>query len=153
MTTPFDVTAHPGVLRNIATSLHASLQVQFTLPHGLTKGQEMMDSFVEQCMSEGPEKCYHAPISMSKIVTFADCNNKAGRASGTMTLNAIISLEIVFQCALSLREVQNNVTEESVFSHTVGSVPSALFHDDGSMRKTKRSDLGEVFEGPVSKQT
>ncbi len=98
MTNLFDVTAHPGVLLNIATSLHASLQVQSTLPNGLTKGREMMDSFLEQCMSEGQEKCYHAPISMSKIVTFADCNshNKAGRAPGTMPLNAIISPEIVF---------------------------------------------------------
>ncbi len=44
MANPFDITAHPGVLLNIATSLHASLQVQSTLPNGLTKGQEMMES-------------------------------------------------------------------------------------------------------------
>ncbi len=155
MTNPFYVTAHPGVLFNIATSLHASLHVQSTLPNGLTKGQKMMESFLEQCMSEGQEKCYHAPISMSKIVTFADCNshNKEGRAPGTMTMNAIISPEIVFQHVLTLTEVQNDVTAESVFSHPVGSVPSALFHDDGSIRKTKRSNCGEVLEGLVSKQT
>ncbi len=106
-------------------------------------------------MSEGQKKCFHAPISISKIVTFIDCDshNKASRAPGTMTLNAIISPEIVFQHSLTLTEVRNDVTAESVFSNPVGSVPSALFHDDGSMRKTKRSDLGEVLEGLVSKQT
>ncbi len=61
---------------------------------------------------------------MSMIVTFADCNshNKAGRAPGTMTLNAIISPKIVFHHVPTLTEVQNDVTAESVFSHPVGSV-------------------------------
>ncbi len=62
-------------------------------------------------------------------------------------------MQIVIQCALTLTEIQNDVTAESVFSHPVGSVPSALFHEYGSMRKTKLSDLGEVLEGPVSRQT
>ncbi len=68
----FDITAHPGVLLNIAIRIHASLQVQSTLSNALTKGQEMMESFKEQCMSEGQDKWFHAPISISKIVTFVD---------------------------------------------------------------------------------
>ncbi len=55
ITNPFDITAHPGVPLNIAISVRVSLEVQSTLPNGLTKGQEMIESLLEQCMSEGQE--------------------------------------------------------------------------------------------------
>ncbi len=70
-----------------------------------------------------------------------------------ITLNTLISPEIVFRRALTLSEVRNDVTLETVLSRPVGAVPSALFHDDGVMRKTKKAELGGVLETLSEKHT
>ena len=64
-----------------------------------------------------------------------------------------ISPEVIFCRALNIAGCREDISLESVLSHPVGPVPSALFHDDGSMRKTTKSELGHKLEADVSKVT
>ncbi len=57
----------------------------------------------------------------------------------------------MFRCALTLAEFQDDVTVESVLNHPVGEVSSFLFYDDGTMRKTKKSDHGEILKSIAPK--
>ena len=64
-----------------------------------------------------------------------------------------ISPEVIFRRALNIAGCRDAISLEPVLSHPVGPVPSALFHDDGSMRKTTKSELGHKLEADVSKVT
>ena len=64
-----------------------------------------------------------------------------------------ISPEVIFRRALNIAGCRDDISLESVLGHPVGPVPSALFHDDGSMRKTTKSELGHKLEADVSKVT
>ena len=149
MTNPFDVHTYPDNLINISTGLHGSFEVQ-SLPKLLDKGQHMLEQFLENCLSEGSSRSFYAPLSKFGIKTFADMHGKSKMLSKGISQKSIISPEMVFQRALTLAEVRTDVTAESVLSHPVGTVPSSLFHDDGTMRKTKKSDLADVLKGLTS---
>jgi hypothetical protein len=41
---------------------------------------------------------------------------------------------------------KRDVSLETVLEHELATVPPALFHDDGSMRKTVKSDLAKKLE-------
>jgi hypothetical protein len=46
-----------------------------------------------------------------------------------------INPEIVFRRALAFATVREEVTVEKVLAYPIGQIPTALFHDDGLMRK------------------
>jgi hypothetical protein len=54
---------------------------------------------------------------------------------------AHINPEIVFRRTLALANVREEVTVEKVLAYPIGQIPTALFHDDGLMRKSCKSDL------------
>ena len=45
---------------------------------------------------------------------------------------------------------RDDVTVEKVLSFPVGPIPTSLFHEDGTMRKTCKSDLAHQLEVPVT---
>ena len=55
--------------------------------------------------------------------------------------------------ALSIARCRDDVSLESVLSHPVGPIPSAIFHEDGAMRKSTKAQLGLKLEETVPKVT
>ena len=58
--------------------------------------------------------------------------------------------ELVFRCALVLANSRDDVTVEKVLSFPVDPIPTSLFHDDGTMRKSCKADLCHQLEAEVS---
>ena len=71
--------------------------------------------------------------------------------SGNITVHVNISPELAFWCALTLASTREEVTTKSLLSHPIGPVPTALFHDDGTMRKCTHADLSLRLETLGSK--
>ncbi len=75
MTNPFDITSHPEVLINISTGLHASSQLQASLPGISEKGLHMLEQFLEYLCEVG-EQSFHSIITQSGIITIGDIQGK-----------------------------------------------------------------------------
>ena len=61
-----------------------------------------------------------------------------------------INPELVFRRALVLANSRDDVIVEKVLSFPVGSIPTSLFHDDGTMRKSCNADRCHQLEAEVS---
>ena len=116
---PFDTEAHPEVLINISPGIHASPEVPSS---------------------------FYSPISRSGILTFSDMTKKAKFLCKQGSKTGGISPEVIFRRALNIAGCRDDISLESVLGHPVGPVPSALFHDDGSMRKTTKSEFGQMYQ-------
>jgi hypothetical protein len=53
-------------------------------------------------------------------------------------------------CALVLANSRDDVTIDNILSHPAGPIPVSMFHEDGTMRKSCKSDLVKQFENEVS---
>ena len=65
------------------------------------------------------------------------------------TVNVHINPELVFRRALALANCREDVTVEKVLSYPIGPIPTSMFHDDGTMRKTCKADLAHILEQDV----
>ncbi len=111
-----------------------------------------MEQFLEY-LSDVCEKSFHSIMIKSSIIIFGDIQRKKkllciGKG---VSFNNFISPDFVVRCALTLAEFRDDITIESILSHPVSKIPSSLFHDDGTMGKTKKSDLGEILESIAPK--
>jgi hypothetical protein len=61
-----------------------------------------------------------------------------------------INPQIVFRLALVLANSRDDVTIDNILSHPVGPIPVSMFHEDGTMRKSCKSDLVKQFENEAS---
>ena len=61
-----------------------------------------------------------------------------------------INPESVFRRAPVLANSRDDVTIDNILSHPVGPIPVSMFHEDGTMRKSCKSDLVQQFENEVS---
>ena len=108
------------------------------------------NTFIHGCFKENETRDFYSPISRSQLKTFEDltkrCNLKCW--SGEV-IKAHINPEIVFKRALALANVREEVTVEKVLACPIGQIPTALFHDDGLMRKSCKSDLINLLEKEV----
>ncbi|CAG2214564.1 RNF213 [Mytilus edulis] len=57
--------------------------------------------------------------------------------------------DIIFHRALALANVRDNVTTDWILAHPIGLIPSALFHDDGTMWKCCKSNIIHFLEEEV----
>jgi hypothetical protein len=48
-----------------------------------------------------------------------------------------------------LANCREDITVEKVLSFPIGPIPTSLFHDDGTMRKTSKADLAHQLEQDV----
>lgn len=69
---------------------------------------------------------------------------------GDKIVTVTISPEVVFRRALTLSGTRPGVSMTEVLKHPITSVPSSLFHEDGSMRKTNKSILAHKLEEKVT---
>jgi hypothetical protein len=154
MTNPFDVSSHPETtLVNISSGLHASKEVQDSLLGTLGTGQKQLETFVQDCLSTGSNKSFYSPIHKSGVKTFTDMAKKTKLLHNGKTVKVSIGTELVFRRALTLSGIRENVTTETILSLPVTSVPTAIFHEDGTMRKCQKSDLMHKLETKTTKRT
>jgi hypothetical protein len=94
---------------------------------------------------------FYSPISKSKLKTFEHTNAKTSlKCKSGEILTRHINPEIVFRRALVLTNNRDDVTIDNVLSHPVGPIPVSMFHEDGTMRKSCKSDLVKQFENEAS---
>ena len=137
----FDTEAHPEVLINISTGIHASPEVQESLLGAKDTGLHQMERFVKSSSTQQTSSFYSS-ISRYGVLTFSDMTKKAKFLCKQGSKTGGISPEVIFRGALNIAGCRDDISLESVLGHPVGPVPSALFHDDGSMRKSTKSELG-----------
>ena len=51
-----------------------------------------------------------------------------------------------------MSKCRDDITHETILSHPVGSVPVSFFHNDGTMRKTTKSDFAKKLELKAEKR-
>ena len=146
MTDPFSPQDHPeDVLINISTGLHASPEVQESLLRAVEKGEAMRDSFVESAFSLTSEKSFYDPLQRSRLKTFSDMAKPTVVRCAGKAIEVTINPEIVFRRALAISKARD-FTMDGLVQHPVTAVPTALFHEDGKMRRTKKDDLLHKLE-------
>jgi hypothetical protein len=151
MTDPFDIEAHTPCLMNISTGTHATREVQDYLLFAVNEGEQMCRNFVNSALSVGQSVNFYSPISKSKLKTFEHMNAKTSmKCKSGEIITGHINPEIVFRRALVLANSRDDVTIDNILSHPVGPIPVSMFHEDGTTRKTCKSNLVKQFENEVS---
>ena len=147
MTDPFDTESHPEVLMNISSGVHATAVIQESLLSAVEKGKDQADQFITGCLESGNTRNFYSPITRSCVKTFAEMTKKTKiKSGGQGTMQVSISPELIFRRALILVQSRDDITVETIMSRPMGAVPTSLFHDDGTMRKATKSDLGHRLE-------
>ncbi len=146
MTNPFDVDSHPVMLINISTGMHATVEVQTSLLNAVGNGQKSMEKFVQETLSVDHEKSFYSAITRSGLKTFENMTTKTNVKRKDITVNVTVNPEVIFRKALALTDCWEDINTETVLNHTVGSVPTSIFHPDGTMRKTNKAELGHKLE-------
>ena len=101
--------------------------------------------------SEGHGRDFYDPITRSKQKTFEDLTKQPRlKCRSGKVVEVHINPELVFRRALVLENSRDDVTVEKVLSFPVGPIPTSLFHDDGTMRKSCKADFCHQLEGEVS---
>ncbi len=154
MTNPFDVENHPEFqLINISTGLCASEDVQTSLilaSSGIM-GKQQMDNFFHACLTENGARKFYDPLPKSGMMNFDQMTKKTDHRAQITKIS--LASELVFRRALTLADNRPNVTMESVLKQPIVAIPTALFHDDGSMRRCQKSDLMHKLEDSVNGPT
>ena len=151
MTDPFDVESHPPCLINISSGMHATRDIQDSLLTAVEEGLNMSRHFITSALSVGQSRSFYSPIAKSKLKTFENMTSKTNlKCKSGEVISGHMNPELVFRRALILANCRDDVTIENVLSHPVGPIPVSLFHDDGTMRKSCKSDLVKQFESEVA---
>jgi hypothetical protein len=151
MTDPFDVEAHPTCLINISTGMHATKEVHHSLLTAVDEGGKMCEQFANSAFSVDQSGSFYNPIPKSKLKTFEHMTSKTNlKCKSGEIISGHINPELAFRRALVLANCRDDVTIENVLSHPIGLIPVSLFHDDGTMRKSCKSDLVKRFESDVA---
>ena len=154
MTNPFDASSHPKALINISTGMHATREIQESLTGAVDEGMKMLQSFVNGTLTEGNNRDFYGPITRSKLKTFEDLTKKTKlKCRSGEVLHVHTSPELVFRRALVLATSRDDITVEKVLSFPIGPIPTSLFHEDGTMRKTNKANLCHALESDVTPTT
>ena len=116
-----------------------------------TKVKKSAETLLNSALSVGQSVNFYSPISKSKLKTFEDMNAKTSlKCKSGEIITGHINPEIGFRCALVLANSRDDVTIDNILSHPAGPIPVSMFHEDGTMRKSCKSDLVKQFENEVS---
>lgn len=155
MMNPFDIDTfdvdsfeNGATLVNISTGLHASQVVTTSLLGFHEKGMLKMKQFVERSFDIGEKGNFYDAIKRTSLPTFTDMIKKTNIRGCKEAVS--ISPEIVFRRALAIADSRDNVNYSLILSHPITSVPTSIFHEDGKMRKTTKSELLHEFELDVT---
>ncbi|CAG2199905.1 unnamed protein product [Mytilus edulis] len=130
--------------------MKASINVQDSLLKSLERGNQMVKSFVEGCSNESETHVFYGPMLRSPLNTFDDTTktSKLKCKSGDFAKAHIKPVKLVRR-ALVLANVRENVTVVRILAYPIGPIPSALFHDDGTMWKCCKSDIIHLLEEEI----
>ena len=154
MTNPFEISDDTcsDILINISTGMHASEDVKKSLLSAPEMGNRRMEIFVNSAFSENESCSFYAPISRSQLQTFSDMSKKTKIKQQGRIKNTNISSELVFRRALTIANCRDDITVDNILSHPIGPVPISLFHEDGTMRKCTKAELGQKLEEAIVSQ-
>ena len=108
-----------------------------------------MSSFLNCSLKENKSKSFWAPESRKCSATFANMRKAlSSKTKGKIAMDS----DILFRRLLAVSK-QREVSMEDVLAHELAAVPPALFHDDGSMRKTAKATLAKKLESTVEEGT
>ena len=154
MTDPFNVLTHPAqVLIIISSGMHAPKEVQDSLLASVSDGSRRAEDFVNACLSKQGDGSFYNPIKKSAVKTFTDMHAKTKVSSQSKSKAVHMSSELVFRRALVLSGSRPDANLDMVLPKPVTSVPTSLFHEDGSMRKNTKADLIHCLEKSVPVET
>ena len=60
--------------------------------------------------------------------------------------------ELVFRRALTIAKTKGEMTIDTLLRYPITEIPTALFHEDGQMRKTSKDDLAHKLEEKVKSE-
>ncbi|XP_033109669.1 uncharacterized protein LOC117110927 [Anneissia japonica] len=154
MTDPFNTSSHPSLLVNIGTGLVATSDINDSLLKAVEKGEKMLDNFLKSRLIQNLEKntSFYQPITRSGLKTLKIMMKTTNVKIKGKNKRIAVSPELIYQRALSLSKVRPDINLNTVLSYPVTSVPPALFKEDGSKRRTNKSDLLHVME-EIGKQS
>jgi len=126
---------------NITTGQVATEKVEKSLTEGPENGKSMMENFVKERMVERSTGFWE-PIHKTPLATFASMkvclkNDKDRKL--------LIDTEVLFRRLLAVSKYRE-IDMREVLQYELAGVPTSMFHDDGKMRKTKKSDLADKLE-------
>lgn len=140
---PFDVQKIPASLINICTGKEVTPEIENSLLKFIDDNQSNTIDEVSRCDVTN----FWKPRKKGKILTFKENNIKAKAIKD----NYIIGSELMFRRILCAAQI-NEMDLSNILSHELTLVPMALFHEDGSMRKTVKSDLIKKIEDSLNTQ-
>ena len=140
---PFDLNTVPSELTNIITGRVASTEVARSLNKFLDDGKQKHTEFMGKRLIKSSKSAnFWDPESRHSVKTFTDMNKtvKLGKQ-----IKISLDSEVLFRRLLAVSK-QREVDLHKVLEHELAAVPPALFHDDGTMRKSTKSDLAKKLE-------
>jgi hypothetical protein len=138
---PFDLDSVPTKLVNITTGQVATEDVEKSLTEGPEKGKSMMERFTKERMVE-KSTGFWEPIKKTPLATFASMKKCL---TNDKERKMMIDTEVLFRRLLAVSKYRE-IDMHEVLKYELAAVPPAMFHDDGKMRKTKKSDLAVKLE-------
>jgi hypothetical protein len=144
---PFDLETVPTRLVQIKTGRIANQAVEESLCEFLQKGNDYMKKITEERLVNGSASFWD-PISRTKIVTFTNVKKPLQISADK---NICIDSVTLFRRLLSVSS-HRDVNMRQVLQHEMAPIPPALFYDDGTMRKTCKSDLATKLEATIPEE-
>ncbi|CAC5395401.1 unnamed protein product [Mytilus coruscus] len=130
--------------------MKASINVHDSRLKSLERGNQMVKSFVGGCSNDSETHVFYSLMSRSPLNTFDDTTktSKLKCKSGDFVKAHINPVKIVRR-ALVLVNVRENETVVRILAYPIGPIPSALFHDDGTMWKCCKCDIIQLLEEEI----
>ena len=124
----------PDDLIHLETGMHAPISVQRSFLNCVQDGQTKNHDFVDF-------GSFSDAIKQSKVKTFKDLKKPVYLKTKTGLKTARINPEMIFRSVVSIIKFRPYLDLLSVLSLPMGGAPPCLFHEDGMMRKTCKSEL------------
>ncbi|KAL7288521.1 hypothetical protein TKK_0017265 [Trichogramma kaykai] len=148
MSNPFSDNASTDVIINISSGHIGTPEITKSLLEVTKVGQKKMLEFISSTLVENSSAStnFYQPIKQTKLQTFSSFKKSTTLKINGKTVKKIISPETVYQRALSVSAMRNEVNLETILSLPLIDVPIALYKTDGCKRFTNKSELMHVLE-------
>lgn len=106
--------------------------------------------FIKKIINSIDKDQFWKPVKREKILRFKE--NKVKRKSGSFASGSCTGSEPMFRRIVSAARFQElNLCD--ILSYELTLVPAALFHEDGTMRKSTKSDLVKKLDSYADPDT
>lgn len=138
---PFNLKEVTQGLFNIVSGRIASKPVEESLRSLPEKGKVAFEQFIKERLVEQSKSFWDA-IPKKPALTFADMKK---HMTNDKEKKITIDTEVLFRRLLAVSK-NRDVDLQRVLSYELAAVPPSLFHDDGAIRKTDKSELAKKLE-------